>query len=59
MSRLRELYKAEVVSALTKHFGYRNVMAVPKVVKININMGLGEAITNASCSMWRPTNWAP
>src|SRR5881409_3380663 len=47
MSRLRELYKAEVVSALTKHFGYRNVMAVPKVVKININMGLGEAITNA------------
>src|SRR6266567_1447965 len=47
MSRLRELYKAEVVSALTKHFGYRNVMAVPKLVKININMGLGEAITNA------------
>src|SRR6266508_5008426 len=47
MSRLRELYKAEVVSSLTKHFGYRNVMAVPKLVKININMGLGEAITNA------------
>src|SRR5213592_974173 len=47
MSRLRELYKAEVVSALTKHFGYRNVMAVPKLVKININLGLGEAITNA------------
>jgi len=47
MSRLRELYKAEVVSALTKHFGYGNVMAVPKLVKININMGLGEAITNA------------
>ena len=38
MSRLRELYKAEVVSALTKHFGYRNVMAVPKLVKINIKL---------------------
>ena len=47
MSRLRELYKAEVVSALTKQFAYSNVMAVPKLVKINVNMGLGEAITNA------------
>ncbi len=47
MSRLRELYKTEAVPALTKQFGYKNVMAVPKLVKINVNMGLGEAISNA------------
>jgi large subunit ribosomal protein L5 len=47
MSRLRELYKTEAVPALTKQFGYRNVMAAPKLVKINVNMGLGEAISNA------------
>lgn len=47
MSRLRELYKTESLPALVKHFGYKNVMAVPKLVKINVNMGLGEAITNA------------
>ncbi|MDR1727293.1 MAG: 50S ribosomal protein L5 [Acidobacteriota bacterium] len=47
MSRLRELYKKETVPALTKQFGYANVMAVPKLVKINVNMGVGEAISNA------------
>jgi large subunit ribosomal protein L5 len=47
MSRLRELYKTEAVPALMKQFGYTNVMAVPKLVKINVNMGLGEAIANA------------
>ncbi len=47
MSRLRELYKTESVPALMKHFGYANIMAVPKLVKINVNMGLGEAISNA------------
>ena len=47
MSRLREVYKTEIIPALTKHFNYRNVMAVPRLVKININMGLGEAIANA------------
>ncbi len=47
MSRLRELYKTEAVPALIKQFGYKNVMAAPKLVKINVNMGLGEAITNA------------
>jgi len=47
MSRLREAYKNEVVPALQKHFSYKNVMAVPKLVKINVNMGLGEAISNA------------
>jgi large subunit ribosomal protein L5 len=47
MSRLRELYKTEAVPALIKQFGYKNVMAAPKMVKINVNMGLGEAISNA------------
>ena len=47
MSRLREMYKKEIVPVLTKQFGYGNVMAVPRLVKVNINMGLGEAITNA------------
>jgi large subunit ribosomal protein L5 len=47
MSRLQELYKTEAVPALTKQFGYKNIMAVPKLVKVNVNMGLGEAISNA------------
>jgi len=47
MNRLREMYKTDVMPVLTKQFGYHNVMAVPRLVKININMGLGEAITNA------------
>jgi len=47
MSRLRDLYKKETVPALTKQFGYPNIMAVPKLMKINVNMGLGDAIANA------------
>ena len=47
MSRLREYYKTEAVPALIKKFDYKNVMAVPRLVKINVNMGLGEAIANA------------
>ncbi len=47
MSRLRELYKTEAVPALMKQFGYTNIMAAPRLVKINVNMGLGEAIANA------------
>jgi large subunit ribosomal protein L5 len=46
-SRLRVRYGKEVVPALMKHFNYTNVMAVPKLEKIVINMGLGEAIANA------------
>ena len=45
--RLREKYRAEVVPALQKEFGYTNVMAVPKVTKVVVNMGLGEATQNA------------
>jgi len=47
MSRLRELYKKEAIPALMKQFGRKNVMATPRLVKINVNMGLGEAIANA------------
>jgi large subunit ribosomal protein L5 len=45
--RLRVRYSKEIVPALMKHFNYTNVMAVPKLEKIVINMGLGEAIANA------------
>jgi len=47
MPRLREYYKSEVCSALTKRFAYKNAMQVPKLEKIVLNMGLGEAIHNA------------
>jgi large subunit ribosomal protein L5 len=46
MSRLRERYQQEVVPALKKEFGYSNVMAVPKIEKVVVNMGLGEATAN-------------
>ena len=44
---MRVRYSKEVVPALMKHFKYTNIMAVPKLEKIVINMGLGEAIANA------------
>ena len=47
MSRLKDLYNAEIVDAMTKKFGYKNVMEVPKLDKIVINMGVGEAKDNA------------
>ncbi len=47
MSRLKEKYQKEVVPALAKEFGYKNVMAVPKIEKVVVNMGLGEATSNA------------
>jgi large subunit ribosomal protein L5 len=46
-SRLRERYAAEVVPALQKQFGYDNPMQVPRLSKIVLNIGLGEALTNA------------
>ena len=45
--RLRDKYRAEVIPALQKEFGYTNVMAVPKLTKVVVNMGLGEATSNA------------
>ena len=47
MNRLRERYKSEVVAALRKEFGYPNAMAVPKLTKVVVNMGLGEGTQNA------------
>ena len=47
MNRLKDRYQKEVVPALTKEFGYTNVMAVPKIEKVVVNMGLGEATSNA------------
>ena len=47
MSRLREVYKNEIVDAMVKKFGYKNIMEVPKLDKIVINMGVGEAKENA------------
>lgn len=47
MNRLKEFYEAEIVDAMTKKFSYKNKMAVPKLEKIVINMGVGEAKDNA------------
>jgi large subunit ribosomal protein L5 len=46
MSRLKDRYLKDVVPALTKEFGYKNVMAVPRIQKVVVNMGLGEATQN-------------
>ena len=46
-TRLKEQYKTEIVEAMTKKFGYKNIMQVPKLDKIVINMGVGEAKENA------------
>lgn len=47
LARLKDLYMKEIVPAMTKKFGYKNVMEVPKIEKIVINMGVGEAKDNS------------
>ncbi len=47
VARLREKYKSEIAPALQREFGYKNAMQIPKLDKITINMGLGEAIANS------------
>ena len=47
MSRLKDLYNSEIVDAMMKKFEYKNVMQVPKIAKVVINMGVGEAKENA------------
>ncbi len=47
MSRLKDQYKNEIVDAMIKKFGYKNIMEVPKLEKIVVNMGVGEAKENA------------
>jgi large subunit ribosomal protein L5 len=46
-ARLRQHYQKSVIPALVKEFGYKNVMAVPKIQKVSVNIGLGEATQNA------------
>src|SRR3546814_3068253 len=45
-TRLEKFYKEEVVPSLTEKFGYKNPMEVPRITKITLNMGVGEAATN-------------
>jgi large subunit ribosomal protein L5 len=47
MTRLRSRYTTDVVPALRKEFGFANIMAVPKITKVVVNMGLGEGTQNA------------
>ena len=47
MSRLKDTYNNEIVDAMIKKFGYKNIMEVPKLAKVIINMGVGEARENA------------
>lgn len=46
MARLKQVYNDQVVAKLTEQFGYNNVMEVPKITKITLNMGVGEAIAD-------------
>jgi len=46
MARLQEFYKATVVPQLTKQFGYKSIMEVPRITKITLNMGVGEAVAD-------------
>ena len=50
MSRLKEQYQNEIVDAMIKKFGYKNIMEVPKLDKVVINMGVGEA--KAMLNFW-------
>ena len=47
MSRLKEMYNSEIIDAMMKKFEYKNIMQVPKIAKIVVNMGVGEAKDNA------------
>lgn len=46
MARLKELYREDVAAKLKEEFGFKNVMEVPRVTKITLNMGLGEALSD-------------
>ncbi|MDD6318997.1 MAG: 50S ribosomal protein L5 [Succinivibrio sp.] len=46
MAKLHDLYKQEVIKSLTEKFGYKTVMQVPRIVKITLNMGVGEAVAD-------------
>ena len=46
MAQLKEYYQKEVIPALTQQFGFANPMRVPKITKVTLNMGLGEAVAD-------------
>ncbi|OPX54740.1 LSU ribosomal protein L5P [Oceanospirillum multiglobuliferum] len=46
MARLKELYKSEVVAKLQEQFGYKNVMEIPRITKVTLNMGIGDATSD-------------
>lgn len=46
MTRLQEIYKDKIVAELVKQFGYKSIMEVPRITKITLNMGLGEAVAD-------------
>lgn len=46
MARLKDKYRDEVVSSLMEEFGYKNAMAVPRIAKVTVNMGVGQAVAN-------------
>ncbi|MEO8541072.1 MAG: 50S ribosomal protein L5 [bacterium] len=48
LPRLKETYQKEVAGALKEQYGYGNVMQIPRITKINVNIGLGEALTDAN-----------
>ena len=54
MARLKEQYKAEVAPALMKQFGYKSVMQIPKIDKVVINVGCGEARSQMPPAPWPP-----
>ena len=56
--RLRDAYRDRVVPALMKEFGYKNIMQVPKLERIVLNVGMSEAIQTSSCSKAPRPNWA-
>jgi large subunit ribosomal protein L5 len=65
MARLKEVYKKEIVPALTKQFGYKSAMEVPRVTKVVLNMGVGEAVgdkkllENAAADMMKVAGQKP
>lgn len=56
-NRLKEKYTNEVIPALTEKFNYTSVMAVPKVDKIVLNMGVGDAVNNSKTLIKQLLNW--
>lgn len=59
MARMKDFYKDDVAPALMKKFGYKSVMQIPKLDKIVINVGCGEAVTTRRLSTRFSSTWRP